>query len=244
LSQKIADRAREIALPLAAGMGFEVVDVAYARENSEWNLCVYIDKRGGIHIDDCERLSKELSVAFDAEPIFDRAYNLIVSSPGLDRPLKTVADFIRYEGALLDIDMLPGRLITGVREEAPAETEDSGKAEDMARTGSTDKLDAKARTKNSEKPEDIGRTGGPKKAEDMAQAGSTDKPDAKARAKNSEKPDVRAKIRTQTAVGQDKISGILIKLEEGRVYLSDGRDGVFSLAREDIKTVKRAVRFK
>ena len=232
MSQKIADRAREIALPLAAGMGFEVVDVAYARENSEWNLCVYIDKRGGIHIDDCERLSKELSVALDAEEIFDRAYNLIVSSPGLDRPLKTEADFIRYEGALLDIDMLPGRLKTGVREEAPKDTENIEKSDDIARVGSTGKPDAKTRAEGSEKPD--ART----------RVGRTDKPDAKARVGNSKKPDVRVKKRTQTVVGQDKISGILVRLEEGRVYLSDGRGGVFSLAREDIKTVKRAVRFK
>ena len=186
-SQGIIERAREIAAPLAEGMGFEVVDVGYARENSEWNLSVYIDKRGGIHIDDCERLSKELSVAFDAEEIFNRSYNLIVSSPGLDRPLRTEADFIRYEGELLDIDMLPGRLAAGYREEQPA--------------------------------------GAGAGAGDGAGAGG------------------KIAKKARGSINPDRISGVLIKSEEGRIYLSDKRGSVFSLSREDIKTVKRAVRF-
>ena len=117
MSRSIVDRARELVLPLAQKMGLEVVDVEFERENADWFLSVYVDKRGGVDIDDCERLSKEYSAVLDDEDMIKRAYNLVVSSPGLDRPLKTEADFRRYEGALLDIRMQPGKLIKKVKKQ-------------------------------------------------------------------------------------------------------------------------------
>ena len=120
MSGNIADRARELVAPLALGMGLEVVEVKFAKENAEWYLRVYIDKRGGVRIDDCEQLSKAFSDILDGEDMIDRAYNLEVSSPGLDRPLKTEADFRRYEGELLEIRMLPGKAKAYLNEEPPA----------------------------------------------------------------------------------------------------------------------------
>jgi hypothetical protein len=89
-------------------MAFELVETEFVRENSDWYLRVYIDKPGGINIDDCERLSREFSDLLDREDFILQAYILEVSSPGLDRPLKTEADFRRYAGELLEVLLLPG----------------------------------------------------------------------------------------------------------------------------------------
>lgn len=75
--------------------GFELVDVEYVKEGSNWFLRVYADKEGGIDIDDCGRISEFLSVQLDEkDPIAD-AYFLEVSSPGAERPLKKVQDYYK-----------------------------------------------------------------------------------------------------------------------------------------------------
>jgi ribosome maturation factor RimP len=73
--------------------GFELVDIEYVKEGSNWFLRVYADKEGGIDIDDCGRISEYLSVQLDEkDPIAD-AYFLEVSSPGAERPLKKTQDY-------------------------------------------------------------------------------------------------------------------------------------------------------
>lgn len=75
--------------------GFELVDIEYVKEGSNWFLRVYADKEGGIDIDDCGRISEFLSVQLDEkDPIAD-AYFLEVSSPGAERPLKKTQDYYR-----------------------------------------------------------------------------------------------------------------------------------------------------
>jgi ribosome maturation factor RimP len=75
--------------------GFELVDIEYVKEGSNWFLRVYADKEGGIDIDDCSRISEYLSVQLDEkDPIAD-AYFLEVSSPGAERPLKKTQDYYR-----------------------------------------------------------------------------------------------------------------------------------------------------
>lgn len=84
--------------PIAAEKQYEIVDVEYEKEGSDWYLRVYADKEGGFSINDCVDLSRALDKKLDeADPIKD-PYHLEVSSPGLDRPLKKDKDFVRNMG--------------------------------------------------------------------------------------------------------------------------------------------------
>lgn len=84
------------------GTNLELVDVEYVREKN-WYLRVFIDKEGGVDLEDCQKVSEQLSKVLDEkDPISDN-YLLEVSSPGLDRILKKDKDFIRYAGRMVDI---------------------------------------------------------------------------------------------------------------------------------------------
>ena len=93
----------EILLPMMEELGFEHVDVEYVKEGSTWYLRAYIDKPGGINIDDCETVSRRLSDILDEKDYIDEAYILEVSSPGLGRPLKKEKDYKRSLGEEVEI---------------------------------------------------------------------------------------------------------------------------------------------
>ena len=80
----------------------------YVREGGSWYLRAYIDKPGGINVDDCETVSRELSDILDEKDFIDEAYILEVSSPGLGRPLKKEKDFKRSLGEEVDPDLPHG----------------------------------------------------------------------------------------------------------------------------------------
>ena len=82
--------------PLVAEMGMELVDVQYLREGHGWVLRFFIDKEGGVAIDDCALVSREISAYLEVEDLVAHAYHLEVSSPGLERPLKKKEDFVRF----------------------------------------------------------------------------------------------------------------------------------------------------
>lgn len=87
---------------IIAGTALELVDVEYIRERN-WYLRVFIDKQGGVDLEDCQAVSEKLSKILDEkDPISDN-YLLEVSSPGLDRVLKKEKDFVRYQGRDVDI---------------------------------------------------------------------------------------------------------------------------------------------
>ena len=88
-------RTEELLLPIMEANGFELVDVEYVKEGSSWYLRAYIDKPGGITIDDCELVSRALSERLDKEDYISEAYILEVSSPGLLRPIKKEKDYQR-----------------------------------------------------------------------------------------------------------------------------------------------------
>ena len=81
--------------PILTEFGFELVDVEYVKEGSNWYLRVYIDKPGGIFVDDCEGVSRRFSEILDEKDYIEGSYIFEVSSPGLGRPLKKEKDFIR-----------------------------------------------------------------------------------------------------------------------------------------------------
>ena len=85
-------------LPVLEEYGFELVDVEYVREVGVWYLRAYIDKDGGITVDDCETISRKLGEWLDEEDFISDSYILEVSSPGLGRPLKKEKDFVRSIG--------------------------------------------------------------------------------------------------------------------------------------------------
>ena len=93
----------ELLLPIIDEFRFELVDVEYVKEGSNWYLRAYIDKPGGITVDDCEAVSRRLSDLLDEEDFIDDAYILEVSSPGLGRPLKKDKDFARSIGEEVEI---------------------------------------------------------------------------------------------------------------------------------------------
>lgn len=88
-------RTENLLLPIIEANGFELVDVEYVKEGSDWYLRAYIDKPGGIMINDCELVSRALSELLDTEDFIEDAYIFEVSSPGLGRPLKKEKDFQR-----------------------------------------------------------------------------------------------------------------------------------------------------
>ena len=106
---KITDAVTALAAPEAEKLGLELWDVEYVREAGQWFLRVYIDKEGGVSIDDCEALSKALDPLLDeADPIPD-SYVFEVSSAGAERELKRPGDFPRFFGSNAEV-----RLYTAV----------------------------------------------------------------------------------------------------------------------------------
>ena len=90
-------------LPIVEGNGFELVDVEYVKEGGNWYLRAYIDKPGGITVDDCEVVSRAFSDILDEKDYIEDAYIFEVSSPGLGRPLKKEKDFARSIGKEVEI---------------------------------------------------------------------------------------------------------------------------------------------
>jgi ribosome maturation factor RimP len=87
-----------VVTPVVAGQGYELVDLELKHEMGAWVLRVFIDGPNGIGLDDCANVSRELSPVLDVADVIPMRYNLEVSSPGLDRPLKKEADFARFLG--------------------------------------------------------------------------------------------------------------------------------------------------
>ena len=96
-------KTEELITPFVEDKGFELVDVEYVKEGGNWYLRAYIDKPGGITVDDCEVISRSLSDKLDEEDFIEGAYILEVSSPGLGRPLKKEKDFVRNMGQEVEL---------------------------------------------------------------------------------------------------------------------------------------------
>jgi ribosome maturation factor RimP len=104
----------ELAEPLAALEGMEIVDIEFRREGSRGGrvLRLYLDKEGGANVDDLSRVSRELSDLLDARDAIEGAYTLEVSSPGINRPLKRPEHFARFVGKRVRVrsrEMIHGR---------------------------------------------------------------------------------------------------------------------------------------
>jgi ribosome maturation factor RimP len=96
----------ESVTPVLDEMGFELVDIEYLSQSGRWVLRIYADKEGGITLDECARVSREVGNFLDVKDIIPNEYVLEVSSPGLNRPLKNEKDFERAIGKNVKIKMV------------------------------------------------------------------------------------------------------------------------------------------
>lgn len=94
------ERVRSVAERVSRGRGFELVDLELKRAGGGQLVRLFVDKPGGIGLDDLQSVSEEVSAILDAEDPIEGAYTLEVSSPGLDRPLRNDADYRRFVGRL------------------------------------------------------------------------------------------------------------------------------------------------
>jgi ribosome maturation factor RimP len=108
----VVTRVTELAVPLAAALGLELAEVEYRQEGRQMVLRLYIERDGdgGVTLDDCAAVSRELAEILEVEDFIQGNYNLEVSSPGLNRPLKKPSDYGRFAGRIVKIktfELLP-----------------------------------------------------------------------------------------------------------------------------------------
>lgn len=101
--EEYEQKAETLIQPIIDRHGFELVDVEYVKEGGNWYLRAYIDKEGGITVDDCEVVSRAFGDKLDEQDFIEDSYILEVSSPGLGRPLKKEKDYARSMGKELEI---------------------------------------------------------------------------------------------------------------------------------------------
>lgn len=102
---KIEESVEQLMTEILTDTEYELVDVEYVKEGRDWYLRIFIDKDGGIDLDDCSAVSERLSERLDKLDLISSAYNLEVSSPGIDRILKKAKDYVREAGKVVDVTL-------------------------------------------------------------------------------------------------------------------------------------------
>ncbi len=105
MAKNVKMAVEEFAQPIAEGLGCIYVDTEYAKQGQDYLLTVYIDKKGGVTLEDCEAVSRAVEAVLDERDFIADSYCLCVSSPGLDRPLKNARDFERAMGEAVDVKL-------------------------------------------------------------------------------------------------------------------------------------------
>ncbi len=106
MASKVIDKCNEKIVPIIENLGYDVLEVEYAKKVDGMNLTFFIDKKDGITIDDCEKVNNAITDVLDEINVSDDApYILNVSSAGLDRPIKNQKDFIRNKGKSVEIKL-------------------------------------------------------------------------------------------------------------------------------------------
>jgi ribosome maturation factor RimP len=125
-AKNVNAKVRELLADWLPQRGYELWDVEFVKLGNGHNLNVYVDKAGGMGTDDCEFVSRRLETQLDEENVIQGNYCLIVSSPGMDRPLLTDEHFARYRGAPVDVSLYRGvdgrKKYSGVLGERTADT--------------------------------------------------------------------------------------------------------------------------
>jgi len=102
---KIETQVESLMTEILADTDYELVDVEYVKEGRDWYLRIFVDKAGGVDLDDCQAVSEKLGARLDEADIIGGAYILEVSSPGIDRILKKDRDFVREAGKVVDVTL-------------------------------------------------------------------------------------------------------------------------------------------
>ncbi|TCT26732.1 ribosome maturation factor RimP [Melghiribacillus thermohalophilus] len=127
---------KELAEPILENMNVELVDIEFVKEGKNWYLRLFVDKDGGITIEECEEISEALSVKLDEADPISTPYFLEVSSPGVERPLKKKTDFEKYVGHRVYVKLyrhmngekeFEGKLLSFADEMATIEFNDRGR---------------------------------------------------------------------------------------------------------------------
>lgn len=106
MASKVVELCEEKVCPIIEDLGYEVVEVEYAKKVDGMNLTFYIDNPKGIQIEDCEKVNNAISDLLDEiNPTKDAPYILNISSPGLDRPIKNYKDFLRNKNKLVEVTL-------------------------------------------------------------------------------------------------------------------------------------------
>lgn len=141
MANKTEELVLSLAEPVAAEQGVYVVDVSYKKGEEAYELCVYIDKDGGVGIDDCESFSRAFEVVMDREDPIENNYVLEVSSPGADRKLVKDREFLYYIGREVDVKLY--KAVDGVKEFTGVLTDYKDKTAYIERGGETMRIPAK-----------------------------------------------------------------------------------------------------
>jgi len=102
---KLLQEVRQVVEPILESQEFELVDLEYQRESQGWVLRIYLDRQGGVSLDDCAGISHEVGAVLEVKDLIPSAYILEVSSPGLTRPLKKPEDFNRFRNQMVKIKL-------------------------------------------------------------------------------------------------------------------------------------------
>ncbi|MGA3281500.1 MAG: ribosome maturation factor RimP [Smithella sp.] len=97
------EKIRQLSEPVVASEGMELIHVECIKMHSRWIIRLFMDKEGGITLDDCANISNQLGDIFDIRDVIKSAYTLEVSSPGLDRPISRDQDFVKYRNSRVNI---------------------------------------------------------------------------------------------------------------------------------------------
>jgi ribosome maturation factor RimP len=110
----VAESVWEIAEPIAKELGLEIWDIRFLKEGKDWFLRIFIDKDGGVGINDCEAMSRAIDKPLDDLDPIEQSYSLEVSSPGIERELTRPEHFEKFKGADIKVKLI--RPLDGVRE--------------------------------------------------------------------------------------------------------------------------------
>ena len=131
-------KAEALILPIINKNNYELIDVEFVREGSNWFLRAYVDKEGGFSVNDCEKVSREFSDLLDKEDFIEESYILEISSPGLGRPLKKDKDFERSIGEEVEVKLYKAfeeqKEFSGTLEAYDAQTVTLGFEDDTKKT--------------------------------------------------------------------------------------------------------------
>jgi ribosome maturation factor RimP len=101
----VTEHVKMLVIPILDDLGLELFDVHYNKAGTRSILRVFIDKSGGVSIDDCQRASREIETILDVKEVVPGSYNLEVSSPGINRPLRNGADYVKYKGNKIKVKL-------------------------------------------------------------------------------------------------------------------------------------------